>query len=610
MRLRLPRALLAVVSGLLPAVGGAAPEARSDREKASLELVSSRTAAPAGGSIDLAAVVTIEPGWHIQAHRPTFEYLIPTVLELELPPDFAAGPVLYPEPVPYPVAFADQPLAVYKGRVVLPFDLRIPDDAPSPATLRARLRYQACDDRSCLPPVETQANLELPIGTNGIPQHEEIFSPAGNGSSLLETKGSAPARSRLPAATGMLPMLGLALLGGLILNAMPCVLPVLSLKAVGLVRSAAEGSARVRTRSLATATGILLSFWILALAAVLARTAGATVGWGIQFQEPRFVAFLAVVVLLFTLNLWGLFEIVAPGVLMTAAERPSRAGGLAGDLAAGLFATLMATPCSAPFLGTALSFALAQTPGTIFGIFTAIGVGLALPYLLLAAWPGFLRWIPRPGAWMETLKGALGFLLAGALVWLFYVLQSQVSPENLAFFQLALLALALLLWVTNRNGSRQVRVSGWVAATLLAVAAVALAGGEPAARASLPAEGAASNIAWIPFDRSEAERLASEEGRLVFVDITADWCVTCKVNERVVLSHPEVVAAFDRFGVVAMKGDWTNRNEEIARFLAEHGRYGIPFYLLYRPGREPHLFGELITRQGVLGVLETSLGGR
>jgi len=386
------------------------------------------------------------------------------------------------------------------------------------------------------------------------------------------------------------------------------VLPILSLKVFGLVRAASQTSAHVRAGALATAGGILISFWALAGAAIAAKAAGAAVGWGIQFQQPGFVAFLAIVVLFFTLNLWGLFEIQLPSRLMSAAERQGTGEGLAGHFASGLFATLMATPCSAPFLGTALSFALAQSAGTIFAIFTAVGAGLALPYLALAAAPRVARFLPRPGAWMDTLRGAMGFLLAGAVVWLLYVLAAQIAPERLATFQVALLAVSLALWLAHRAQPASAgRRAGWALALLVAAGAVVLTARAPRAESRAAAGPAsASAIAWQPFDRAEAERLAAEEGRLVFLDITADWCVTCKVNEKLVLHTPEVVAAFARHDVVAMKADWTNRDDGIARFLAEHGRYGIPFYLLYRPGREPHVFGELISKQGVIDVLADS----
>jgi suppressor for copper-sensitivity B len=283
---------------------------------------------------------------------------------------------------------------------------------------------------------------------------------------------------------------------------------------------------------------------------------------------------------------------------------------VAGHLASGLFATLMATPCSAPFLGTALAFALGQSAGTIFAMFTAVGLGMALPYLALAAFPGAARLLPRPGPWMDTLRKVMGFLLAGAAVWLLYVLGSQVSLERRAWIELALLGTALLVWLRHRAvAGPLVRRSAGVGVAALVLVTLAVGWRADEARA-LSGEGSggaavAGLIEWEEFDRSRAEALASE-GRLVFVDVTADWCFTCKVNERLVLETRPVAEAFGRFDVVPMKADWTNRDDTIAAFLEDHGRYGIPFYLLYRPGAEPHVFSELLTQDRVIGVLEAA----
>jgi suppressor for copper-sensitivity B len=385
---------------------------------------------------------------------------------------------------------------------------------------------------------------------------------------------------------------------------MPCVLPVLSLKVFGLVRSAGHGRAEVVRGALATSAGILSSFLALGLAAVAARSAGSAVGWGIQFQQPGFVAFLAVVVVLFCLNLWGLFEIPLPQRLARLGGSGPREGA-AGHFFSGLFATLMATPCSAPFLGTAISFALAQSTPVVLAVFLALGFGMALPYLLIAVAPGVARLLPRPGAWMETVRGVMGFLLAASAVWLFYVLSSQVAPEQLAAIQLGLLGVALFTWIGHRI-ARTRAFRGMAAAGVLAAVAVTLftAAGNPGQATSAPRNAAkpAGHIDWVEFDRSKAESMAAG-GQLVFVDVTADWCFTCKVNERLILDTPEVAGAFEEHGVVPMKADWTNRDDTIAKFLAEHGRYGIPFYLLYRPGQDPHVFGELPSKDGLVEVV-------
>lgn len=575
-------------------------------EKASFVLTADRTAYDAGSPARVAALVTIEPGWHVNSHKPTFDYLIPTELDLVLPESWPAETVQYPKAEMQTFAFADQPLAVYDGSVVIVGSLSVPaGTAQGPIPIRAKLRYQACNDSQCLPPVTTEAELQLKIGPGGEPQHEDLFGQTVAVGTGEGPKGTAGDAEPAPKQAGVAAMLLLAVLGGLILNAMPCVLPILSLKVFGLVKSAGHGRREVVSGALATSAGILVSFWALGFAAITARAAGAAVGWGVQFQRPGFVAFLAVVVVLFCLNLWGLFEIPLPQRLARLGGSGPREG-LAGHFTSGLFATLMATPCSAPFLGTAIGFALSQEAPLILAIFTAVGIGMALPYLLIAAAPGIARVFPKPGAWMDTVRGAMGFLLAASAVWLFYVLASQVSPEQLAAIQLGLLALGLFTWlqhkVANGRGLRRLAAAGVVAAAVVTLVA-----------ASRPGEATGVNLAekpkgliqWAAFDRAQAESLSSE-GQMVFVDVTADWCFTCKVNERLVLETPEVAKAFEEHQVLPMKADWTNRNDEITSFLAEHGRYGIPFYLLYRPGQEPHVFSELLTKDTLVAAVQSS----
>lgn len=599
-RFQLFRRQVLALLGAFTLAAAAAQGQMEDPEKADLAVLADRTAYEAGTTARISAQMTIESGWHVNSHKPTFEYLIPTVLDLELPPGWADETVQYPQPEMQTFAFADQPLSVYDEEVFLLADVRVPAGAPAgKVPVTAALRYQACNDTQCLPPVTTRKEVVLTIGPGGQAVESAAFTAPGAASGG-ESGGGEPSD---PAGASLAWMLGLAVLGGLILNAMPCVLPVLSLKVFGLVRSAGHGRSEVVRGGLATASGILVSFWALALAAILARSAGAAVGWGVQFQRPGFVAVLAVIVVLFCLNLWGLFEINLPQRLAQVGGRGPREGA-AGHFVSGLFTTLMATPCSAPFLGTAIGFALAQEAPVILAIFTAIGLGMSLPYLLLAVAPGTAKLFPRPGAWMETVRGVMGFLLAAAAVWLFYVLSAQMSPERVAAIQLGLLGLALFTWLRHRGVTapafKRIAGAGMAAAVAVIIGLAVWSGGGARAQAT---ETTAGLIAWQPFDRAKAESL-STGGQLVFVDVTADWCFTCKVNERLVLETPEVASAFTESNVIPMKADWTNRNDEIAKFLAEHGRYGIPFYLLYRPGKEPHVFSELLTKEGLVAKVK------
>lgn len=615
-------AALLLVWGITALATPAGAQGFGGEPKAHLELVPDRTSYAPGSPARLAARVSVEPGWHVNSNTPSFEWLIPTELEIELPDGWPEADVRYPDHELKTFAFEDEPLAVYDGEAVILADLFIPETvAQDQVRLEGVLSFQACDDRQCLPPTEIRDTLDLPIGAPGEAVDPELFEEPTTGGGMAAgpgaeagSQGGSDAGSGTgtsaggPATPGLAAMLLLGVLGGLILNAMPCVLPVLSLKVFGLVKSAGEGRAAVTGGSLATAAGILLSFWGLAAAAVAAKAAGAAVGWGIQFQNPVFVTFLLVVVVLFCLNLWGLFEIPLPQAVARAAGSGPREG-VAGHLASGLFATLMATPCSAPFLGTAVAFALAQSGGTVFAIFTAVGLGMALPYLLLAAAPGTAGLLPKPGPWMDSVRKVMGFLLAGAAVWLLYVLGNQVSPVRRAWIELAMVGLALMVWLRHRGATGLVlRKAAGVGVVALALFAMGLGWRAGGAGSALAAEGRGGLIEWVDFDRERAETLAAQ-GELVFVDVTADWCFTCKVNERMVLETRPVADAFQRHGVIPMKADWTNRNDRIATFLEDHGRYGIPFYLLYRPGDEPHLFSELLTKEQVLDALEAAAGG-
>ncbi len=587
--------------------------------KASVEAFTDLTSYAAGTSARIAAVVTIDDGWHIQSHTPSYEYLIPTELALELPEGWPEAVIRYPAHVMWQSQFAEDPLAAYEVEAVIHADVELPAGLPTGAVeVPIELLYQACDELVCLPPTTAEATLRLEIGGAGEPTGHRAFETASS--------ASAPTGGGLSLFAVLFP----ALLGGLILNGMPCVLPIVSLKLFGFAQASGKPRREIVGGALMTTLGILVSFWALAGATLLARSAGQAIGWGIQFQNPLFVTFLALVLTLFSLNVWGLFEIHLPHALAnrlgghahsadaghshshSAAVADHQTGGggsYSGHFFSGVFATLMATPCSAPFLGTAVGFALSQPAATIVVVFTAVGIGLAIPYLLLAAMPRATRLLPRPGEWMVTLRGAMGFLIAGTTIWLLYVLAGQMDSARLAFLEVGLLTLALFIWLQSRSRKTGLRVFGRVGAAAAAVLVLLLANGAPVQSAT--GGGAPSGMKvldWVPFDPVQAETLAAE-GRLVFVDVTADWCATCKVNERLVLETDETADLFARYEVVAMQADWTNRNDDIARYLASFGRYGIPFYALYRPGQEPHVFSELLRGGRLEEALRNSAGG-
>ncbi len=407
---------------------------------------------------------------------------------------------------------------------------------------------------------------------------------------------------RDPAVPILPMMLAIALLGGLVLNFMPCVLPVLSLKLLALTGLTGDDRRSARLGLCSMAAGVLACFLALAVALIALKAAGTSIGWGIQFQQPWFLAGMAAITVLFAANQWDLLTIGVPGAVTAAALRQAR-HPLANAFLTGVFATLLATPCSAPFVGTAVGFALARGPAEIAAIFGALGIGLSSPYLLLAAMPGLARRLPRPGRWTIWLRRMLSLGFLGTAAWLVVVLADEAGPSAgavtgaLLAASLAVLALRAFLPASTL----QHRTSGLLAAlaVVTAVAAPTLT-----QRIARPAE--AMQAFWRPFDLAEVRRNV-DAGRVVFVDVTAAWCLTCKVNEAAVLDRPPV---FDRLrgpGVIAMRADWTRPDPTIATFLQSFARYGVPLDVVYGPGHpEGEALPELLTPAIVTAALKSA----
>jgi suppressor for copper-sensitivity B len=344
---------------------------------------------------------------------------------------------------------------------------------------------------------------------------------------------------------------------------------------------------------------------VLAAALVGLKASGYAIGWGIQFQSPVFLVFMTLLLALFAANLWGWFEIRLPDALSGAVGSVSDRDDRWGTFVTGAFATLLATPCSAPFLGTAVGFALASGPAEVFAVFAALGLGLALPYLAVAAVPAVAQRMPRPGRWMVVLRRVLGIALLGTAAWLLSVLAVQAGAQGAAALA-ALLALLLgFLWIVREAGNRR----RWLRAAGVACIA-ALAFVVPARFAAAP-EVADASPGWQTWDRAEIERLVAA-GNVVFVDVTADWCITCQVNKSLVLTRGEVAARLAGQGngrVVAMRADWTRPDPRIAEYLASFGRYGIPFNVVYGPAAPAGIpLPELLTGETVIAALDRAAG--
>ncbi len=401
-----------------------------------------------------------------------------------------------------------------------------------------------------------------------------------------------------------------ALLGGLILNLMPCVLPVLSIKLLGVVGHGGGERRLVRLSFLASAAGILFAFLVLAGVLIALKAGGMTIGWGIQFQQPWFLTAMTLMVTAFALNLWGVFEVRLPLWISDLGEHASHAHGLGGHFLQGAFATLLATPCSAPFLGTAIGFALARGWGEITAVFATLGLGLALPYLGVAAFPGLATRLPKPGHWMVTLKRVLGLALIATGLWLLSVLAASAGIEAAVLVGVLTAAAAGLMGLSRlkRPGAGKRAAIGISAAVIAAFLAPGWLG--DAAPGTAPTKQGGSTDAlgtlWRPFDEARIPGLIAQ-GKTVFVDVTADWCITCQVNKALVLNQGKVLAKLQDRNVVIMQADWTRPDPVISDFLARHDRYGIPFNAVYGLGAPKGVvLPELLSQDAVLQAFKTT----
>ena len=469
------------------------------------------------------------------------------------------------------------------------------------------LRHVAIDTTIESPPATTTAAAGLAVSP---PSPPTTNPPADAAARPIPGPSNAPAAPTSPTLVRWLQVIGLALLGGLILNGMPCVLPVLAIKVVAVADMAEKDPREVRMHGIAYGAGVLGSMAVLAGIVVALRAAGHSVGWGFQFQEPLFVAIIAAVLVTFAMNLFGAFEIdLGQGRLASIGHD---AVGARRSFFEGLLAVVLATPCTAPFLGTAVGFAFASHGAGIFAIFLAIGLGLASPFLIVSFEPRAARFIPRSGPWMNTLRSGLGFSLLATCVWLLWVLGQSGGVDAVIGTTATLLVLAFLLFCLGRLQPMRSAWLGRVAA--IGIAGVALGGFNligidrvPVATAAPTATAETEAEAWSTYSE-DAVAAALEEGRPAFVVFTADWCLTCKMNEATVLGREAVHAAFRDGGYALFEADWTRRDEKIRRKLAEFDRAGVPLYLVYSPDRPdaPRVLSELLTTEEVLAAIDAA----
>jgi thiol:disulfide interchange protein len=451
--------------------------------------------------------------------------------------------------------------------------------------------------------IKKDENLKTPLSQlNGV-----VLLADGTAYEVHAAAGTLPQAAGSAGFLRFLRYVGLAFVGGIILNLMPCVFPVLFIKGLSLVEASRHEHSRVRAHGLVYTLGILVSFWAVVALLLGLRAGGRQLGWGFQFQSPGFIAVMALLLFFLGLSLAGMFEIGLT-VTNTGSSLASR-GGYGGSFFTGVLAMVVATPCTAPFMGAAIGFALAQNALVAFAVFTALALGLAAPYVLLTFYPTWMRHLPRPGAWMEVLKQATAAPIFATVIWLVWLFASTAGVDALTALLAAFLLLAIAGWILGRWPARRVPSVFAVSVIVLAIATPLYALWKfPAADTTTAGTrthggGGANQAGWQPYTRAAIEQYRAQ-GRPVFVDFTAKWCLSCQVNERAVLNRADVRMRLHDSGIVLVRADWTRHDEEIGSALSDLGRSGVPTYVFYLPGQPALILPEVLTPGVVFSALD------
>ncbi len=657
------RLALALMLMLAPLPSLAAESQVFSTERDQVSLVSDTDAVAPGAEYHLGLRFRLAPGWHIY-HRNSGDAGLPPELRWTLPSGVHVGDIIWPAPERLTegqlvtFGFTGSPLLVLTAQgagaiqlhaswlvcnnICVPeeadFALNLAQGSQTPAT-EAALFAQAATHQPVETPFRAVISPQGVLAVSGeglghaapveaffvadepdvIAAGPQSLSAMPDGFSLtlkpaaafkadalvagvvvLRDAGGQLAALRIAAqpgavaaGVGWIEAIFAALLGGLILNLMPCVFPVLAMKAMAILRVSSEGRKAARTEALAYSSGVILSFTAIGGAVLALRQLGHAVGWGFQFQSPWFVAGMAWLLMAVGLNLSGVFEISSSRVA-GAGQGLTLRGGALGSFFSGVLAVLVATPCTAPFMSVALAAALTAPPTETLAVFAALGIGLASPALVLAAFPGMARALPRPGRWMEIMKQALAFPIYAASAWLIWVLSTQSGPSGTLLGVAGLVLVGLAAWLFGLDGiwGKRLAVLSLVG---LVLGAVEVGLPEPSNEPSTTTAA----------DRFTPQRLAElrAQHRPVFIDMTAAWCVTCLVNERVALHDNAVQAAFAQHNVAQLVGDWTRQDPAITNFLHGQGRDGVPLYVYYPPDRDAVLLPQILTPQNVLAAI-------
>lgn len=594
------------------------------------------------GTLQKGSSVTVEivipDKWHVNANVAADEFLKPSSIEISAK-GIHFGEPKWPEPLKEYSEALDLENLVFRGyfTVTLPVD-SVEADYDS-LTTKATFHYQACDNSICLAPSQVTFGLG-PLGfakknasrdDGAIPGAKSATSSNGNtggnaaGNTAISDSKSATgnvvnapsaAGNATEGAAGTFVLLLSALFGGLILNLMPCVLPVLSLKLFSLIKQSRESRRRLLMLGATTTLGILVSFWTLAGVVAAVKAGGGNAGWGMQFQSAGFIAFMVVILSAFAMSFFGVFEIWLPGSATTKMDKAGRKQGFWGAFFTGALLVLLSTPCSAPFLGTAMGFAFTASTPVLFLFFTAAGIGLALPYMLVSAFPKVLKVFPKPGAWMVTLQKIMGVLLLGTVVWLLWVVHEQAGNVGVGIFAaISLLSIAMSFAIGNiaPPGVAFFREVLSVGGAVVILAVIWFAFASPKFEAEVDAIFKARSVqlvtedGWYRYTPELIEEFA-KSGRTVFIDATADWCLTCKANEAAVLNREDFKHAMDSLNVARVKADWTRETPEVTALLRSMGKSGVPAYAIYPAGdaNKQIVLPELLTTDGIVEKIVTS----
>ena len=561
--------------------------------------------------------IVIPDNWHVNANIAADEFLKPSSIEISAK-GILFGEPKWPEPIKEYSEALDLENLVFKGY----FQIKLPVDSVEAGydslTTQATFHYQACDNSICLAP----SSVTFGVGATGFKSKTQ--QAPGLKKNDDEDQGNAPETLTDPAEnlagggfTSTLILLLSALFGGLILNLMPCVLPVLSLKLFSLIKQAGENRSRLLALGTATTVGILASFWLLAAIVAAVKAGGGNAGWGMQFQSAGFIAFMVVILSAFAMSFFGVFEIWLPGSATTKMDSAGRKNGLLGAFFTGALLVLLSTPCSAPFLGTAMGFAFTASTPVLFLFFTAAGVGLALPYMLVSAFPSVLKAFPKPGAWMVTLQKIMGVLLLGTVAWLLWVVREQAGNFGMAIFAVIAFLSVILSFAIGKIAPPGVTFIREVASIVISIILLAVfwfTFAAPKYEAEVDAifDARAAQLitedGWYRYTPELIEDFA-KYGRTVFIDATADWCLTCKANEAAVLNRKDFKQAMDSLNVVLVKADWTRETPEVTKLLKSMGKSGVPAYAIYPAGNvsKQIVLPELLTTNA---IVEKIVGSR